>query len=130
MTPILLMGTLISIAALPVIGDATSTKAVSTDQKSTENVDDTITYLLDYVLKSELTIIRNGDSHTGVEASVHFKAKYEHFKNAIRTPEDFIQLAATKSMVTGKPYLVKQLDGKEISCAEWLGKILANYRKR
>jgi len=33
-------------------------------------------------------------------------------------------------MITGKLYLVKTLDGKEISCAQLLGKVLADYRRR
>ena len=131
MKKLFIMGILTLMTALPVAGDGTTgTKAILADRKPTENVDETIRYLLDYVSKSDCTFIRNGDPHTGVEASVHFKSKYEHFKNEIKTPEDFIQMAATKSMITGMPYLVKTTDGKEISCAEWLGKVLADYRKR
>ena len=125
-----IMGVLSLMTALRVTAATTSTKEMLVVRNSTENVDETITYLLDYVSKSDFTFIRNGEPHTGVEASAHFKSKYEHFKNDIKTPEDFIQMAATKSMITGKPYLVKTLDGKEISCAQWLGKALADYRRR
>ena len=119
------------LAVLPVAGDGTTgTKTILADRKSTETVDETIRYLLDYVSKSDCTFIRNGEPHTGKEASDHFKSKYEHFKSEIKTPEDFIQTSATKSMITGKPYLVKTTDGTEISCAEWLGNVLADYRKR
>src|ERR1035441_7412552 len=113
MKTIFIMGVLTFLAALPlaVVG-TTGTKEMPADRKSTENVDETIRYLLDYVSKSDCTFIRNGDPHTGVEASVHFKSKYEHFKHEIKTPEDFIQMAAAKSMITGQPYLVKTTDGK------------------
>jgi hypothetical protein len=122
-----IMGILTLMATFLVAGSGMlSTKEIT----STETVNETIGYLLDYVAASNCTFIRNGEPHTGREASVHFKSKYEHFKNKIKTPEDFIQMAATKSMLTGKPYLVKTTDGKEISCAEWLGKVLADYRKR
>jgi hypothetical protein len=40
------------------------------------------------------TFIRNGASHTPAEAVAHVKAKYEHFKNQIKTPEEFIRLSA------------------------------------
>jgi Family of unknown function (DUF5329) len=134
-----IIGFLILMAALPVAGSSTtgtneitSTKKLngsSAGRESTETVGEIIRYLLDYVVRSDCTFIRNGEPHTGKEAAEHFKSKYEHFKKEIKTPEDFIQMAATKSMITGKPYLVKTTDGTEISCAEWLGKILADYRK-
>jgi len=130
MKTIFILGVLTLMAVLPVTGGMTGTKEMPVDQKSDETVGVTIRYLLDFVSKSDCAFIRNGESHTGVEASAHFKSKYEHFKNEIKTPEDFIQMAATKSMVTGKPYLVKTADGTVISCAEWLDKVLADYRKQ
>jgi hypothetical protein len=131
MKTIIIMGVLTMMAVLPmaVIG-TTGTKEMPADRKTTENVDETISYLLDYVSKSDCTFIRNGVPHTGKEAANHFRSKYEHFESEIKTPEDFIQMSATKSMITGKPYLVKTTEGREISCAEWLGKVLADYRKR
>ena len=115
---------------LPVSAGTTGSKALSANQTSAKNVDETIAYLLDYVSKSDCTFIRNGESHTGVEASGHLNAKYNYFKSAIKSPEDFIQMVATKSTLTGKPYLVKTIDGTVISCADWLGKVLADYRRR
>ncbi len=131
MKAIIIMGVLTLMAALPLaVAGTTGTKEMPTDRKSTENVDDTIRYLLDFVSKSDCTFIRNGVPHTGREAANHFRAKYEHFVSEIKTPEDFIQMSATKSMVTGKPYLVKTTDGTVVPCADWLGKVLADYRKR
>jgi hypothetical protein len=131
MKTIAIMGALTLMAALPlaVVG-TTGTKEMSADRKVTENVDDTIRYLLDFVSKSDCTFIRNGVPHTGKEAANHFRSKYEHFESEIKTPEDFIQMSATKSMITGKPYLVKTTEGTVIPCADWLGKVLADYRKR
>src|SRR6187551_1874375 len=100
------------------------------DQKSTNgDVEKTINYLLDYVGKSDAVLIRNGSEHHGKEARAHLKSKYDHFKNEIKSTEDFIRLCATKSMVSNKPYLVKLKDGKEIPCADWLEKVLQDYRK-
>ncbi len=48
---------------------------------------------------------------------------------AVKTPEDFIRLAASKSLVSGQAYRVKTKDGKEFECATWLGEILDDYRK-
>jgi hypothetical protein len=93
-----------------------------------ENVNETIGYLLDFVANSDSTFIRNGSSYNSKEASAHIKAKYDYFQKEIETPEDFIRLAATKSEFSGRPYLIRTKDGKEIETADWLGKALNDYR--
>ena len=93
-----------------------------------ESLDDSINYLLDYVTKSDVTFIRNGQTHTPQEAVAHIKAKYEHFKSEIKTPEDFIRLSASKSLLTGQPYLVRTKDGKEIQLNAWLTDALKKHR--
>jgi hypothetical protein len=93
-----------------------------------ESLDQTIAYLLNYVGKSDATFIRNGTSHTPAEAVAHIKAKYDHFKAEIKTPEDFIRLSASKSLVTGKPYLVRTADGKEVHLDAWLREALQAHR--
>src|SRR6266496_954769 len=72
-----------------------------------DDLNRTVTYLLDFVAKSDCTFIRNGKSYPPKEASEHMKGKYEHFKKEIKTPEDFIRLAASKSLVSGQAYRVK-----------------------
>ncbi|HMK06813.1 MAG TPA: DUF5329 family protein [Flavobacterium sp.] len=102
---------------------------VAEQTPKTDDVEKTINYLLDYVGKSDVVLIRNGSEHKGKEAKAHLKSKYEHFKKEIKTPEDFIRLCATKSMVSDKPYMVRLKDGKEIPCADWLEKVLKDYRR-
>jgi hypothetical protein len=93
-----------------------------------DSLEQTINYLLGYIGKSDATFIRNGQTHTPQEAVNHIKTKYEHFKNEIKTPEDFIRLAASKSLLTGKPYLVRAPDGKEMRLDVWLTDALKEYR--
>ena len=93
-----------------------------------EPLNQTIDYLLDYVAKSDATFIRNGQTHTPQEAADHIKAKYEHFKREIKTPEDFIRLSASKSLLTGQPYLVRTKDGKEMKLSAWLTDALKAHR--
>src|SRR5207247_292572 len=88
--------------------------ALNANAAAHESLDQTISYLLDYVGKSNATFIRNGVKHTPAEAVAHIKAKYEHFKKEIKTPEDFIRLSASKSLQSGKPYLVRTPEGKEM----------------
>jgi hypothetical protein len=92
-----------------------------------ESLDDSINYLLDYVANSNATFIRNGQAHTPQEAANHIKAKYEHFKNEIKTPQDFIRLSASKSLLTGQPYLVRTADGKEMRLDAWLTAALEKH---
>ena len=93
-----------------------------------ESPDKTINYLFDCIANSKATFIRNGSSYTPAEAVDHIKAKYAHFKGNIKTPEDFIRLAASKSLLTGKPYLVRTPEGKEIQLDAWLTDVLRAHR--
>jgi hypothetical protein len=87
-----------------------------------------IQYLLSSVEHSDLTFIRNGKSYSPKEAAAHLRAKYDYFKGEIVTPEDFIRLAASKSELSGKPYQVETRDGQRVTSAEWLLRVLAEYR--
>ena len=93
-----------------------------------DNARQAIEYLIDSVRASDLSFVRNGSTYTAREAAAHLKAKYDYFKKQIKTPEDFIRLAGSKSELSGKAYLVKTSDGRAIPSAEWLGSLLAKYR--
>ncbi len=93
-----------------------------------ESLDQTIDYLIDYIAKSDARFIRNGTSYTPAEAVEHVKAKYAHFKNRIKTPEDFIRFSASKSLLSGRPYLVRTHEGKEMRLDEWLTAALKEHR--
>jgi hypothetical protein len=102
--------------------------AFASPAKSAESLDQTINYLIDHVANAKMTFIRNGASHTPAEAAEHIKTKYAHFKKDIKTPEDFIRLSASKSLLSGKPYLVRLLDGKEMHLDAWLTEALKQHR--
>lgn len=107
----------------------TVTMVLAEDTRPQENTDETIAYLLAFVAKSDCTFIRNGQFYTDKQASRHMQDKRRYFKDQIVTPEDFIRLAATKSLQTGQPYMVRTKDGKELRCDEWLKEVLKEYRK-
>jgi hypothetical protein len=94
----------------------------------TDPTDKTIQHLLEHVARSELTFIRNSGQYTGQEASEHMHKKYEHFSDEIGTPEQFIELCATRSLLSGKPYLVINKQGETIKTSEWLTAELEEYR--
>jgi hypothetical protein len=102
--------------------------AVTSQAIAGESLQQTIAYLMDYVAKSKVTFVRNGAEHTPAEAASHINAKYQHFKSEIKTPEDFIRLSASKSLLTGKPYLVRVPGGKETRLEDWLTEALKAHR--
>lgn len=54
---------------------------------------------------------------------------YGYAKTRLATAEDFIQITATESSVTGKPYVVR-CDGEDLPSAQWLQGELIRYRVR
>ena len=82
-----------------------------------------------FIEQSKCTFIRNGKQHNGSEARGHIETKYDYFKKKISTTEDFITYAATKSVMSGKPYRVL-CSGKEMNLADWLQAGLDNLRTR
>jgi hypothetical protein len=102
---------------------------VSHRAESEEGVNREINHLLQYIENAGCTFIRNHKAYDGAEARAHIQKKYDYFKARIKTTEDFITYAATKSTMSGKPYKVR-CKGREIFCAEWLNVELAKFRSR
>jgi len=116
---------LVVISVLALSGNLIHARAAATH----EDLNETIWYLLDFVTNSESIFIRNGSSYPPKKAAEHILAKYEYFKKEIKTAEDFIRLAASKSEFSGRPYLVRTKDGTEMKSADWLGGVLNDYRQ-
>jgi hypothetical protein len=88
---------------------------------------DEINHLLNYIETSDCVFIRNNSRHTPDKAVAHIKRKYNYLKKRIKTTDDFIEGAATKSSMSGKPYM-SICDGKEMATADWLRTELQRYR--
>ncbi|WFB35567.1 DUF5329 family protein [Kiritimatiellota bacterium B12222] len=97
---------------------------------ATEDTATIVSELITMTNHSGAEFIRNGKTHSAQEASEHLEKKYKHFlkKGKIKTPEDFIKYAGTKSLVSGKYYMLKFPDGTEEKSATWLTAQLANIR--
>ena len=80
--------------------------------------------------KSGCDFNRNGTWYAAVDAKSHIKAKLAYFegKGEIKTTENFIDLAASTSSVSGKPYLVRCGGGTPIESRKWLNAQLATIR--
>ena len=88
---------------------------------------DEIAHLIDFVRHSSCTFIRNGTEYNGGEAADHVQAKYDYYKDEIKTVEDFIERAASKSVLSGKPYEVRCGD-KTMPAADWIRAEDSTYR--
>ena len=93
-----------------------------------ENLESAIQFLLKHVADSGLVFIRNSERHASFDAAEHMNSKYEYFRDKIKTPEDFIQRCASKSLMSGKPYLVVLKNGEEVRTDDWLLRALTVYR--
>ena len=91
------------------------------------STEEEIDHLLDFIAHSSCAFIRNGVTYGAEQAAAHVKDKYDYFHDDIHSAEDFIALAATKSALTGRPYLV-QCDAKQVPAADWLKQELAVFR--
>ena len=85
--------------------------------------------LISYVGTSGVAFIRNGTEYSGAEAAKHLRDKLARAGNRVKTTEDFITGVASKSYITGKPYLVKFADGRIQPTGDWLRAHFAELRK-
>ena len=70
--------------------------------------------------------IRNGTEHNGKEAAEHLRMKLQNTL-VVQTADDFIRLCASKSIITGKPYMIRLSDGKTIKSEKYFREKLKEY---
>jgi hypothetical protein len=58
--------------------------------------------------------IRNEREYDARSASSHLRLKLKTAGNKVKTAEDFIKLCASKSSITGEPYLIRFADGTTV----------------
>jgi len=65
---------------------------------------------------------RNGSWHTAAEAKSHLlrKLKYLADRGMVHSTEQFIELAASRSSMTGQPYLVRCGNAAALPSGAWL----------
>ena len=90
-----------------------------------ESEQEKISYLLDAVGSSGLIFSRNGRNYSATEAKNHLQEKANFMGLKIRTADDFIRMAGSRSWISGQPYLVHLPGGREESAEIWLRTQLA-----
>jgi hypothetical protein len=72
--------------------------------------------------------IRNGSEYDdGKAAAEHLRMKLRRAGGRVQTVDDFIRLCASKSYITGKPYMIRSSDGKTIKAEEFFREKLKEY---
>lgn len=89
-----------------------------------------IVALLDALKVSGCKFERNGQWYSSAEARDHIFKKLEYLegKGSIESSESFIELAASKSSVSGKPYHVKCGSAEATESQQWLRAQLLSLR--
>ncbi|WP_273828304.1 DUF5329 domain-containing protein [Pseudomonas sp. SBT1-2] len=112
-------------AGIAVLAMATNAQAQTTPQAAQE-----IKGLLDFVEHSQCQFVRNGAEYPAPQARQHLEKKLNYLegKNMVSSAEDFIDLAATKSSMSGKVYEVRCAAGSQ-PASSWLKAELQRQRQ-
>ena len=87
-----------------------------------------IDYLLETVVASDCTFIRNGKEHGAEAARDHLSLKRRKGKKYFSTTEEFIERLASSSSWSGKPYHIRCGDGEPQLAESWFSDVLREYR--
>ena len=71
--------------------------------------------------------IRSGSEYDGKAAAAHLRMKLQKAGGNVQSADDFIRLCASKSYITGKPYMISSSDGKTIKAEEYFREKLKEY---
>ena len=64
--------------------------------------------------------VRNGSTYEPATAVTFLRGKWNANKNEVKSARDFIDKVASMSGTSGKPYLIRFMDGSEIHSREFL----------
>lgn len=63
--------------------------------------------------------IRNGSEYEAAKAAKFLRKKWEAHADQVHSAQDFIEHIASVSSTSGKPYLIRFSDGRELKSAEF-----------
>jgi len=89
-----------------------------------------IDYLLAAMGNSGCEFFRNGDWSDAHKAQAHLNKKYQWLlaHDHVTTAEQFIELAGTRSSLSGRDYAVRCPGEAQVSSSSWLKDQLGRYR--
>ena len=78
---------------------------------------------------SDASFIRNGSTYDAKTAAKFLRGKWQAHETEIKTASDFIQKVGTASGTSGRPYLIRFKEKREVPCAEYLKEELRRLEK-
>lgn len=72
--------------------------------------------------------IRNGSEHDGKEAAKHLRLKLQNAGEKVQSADDFIRFCASKSSMSGKPYMIRFPDGETIKTEDYFRAKLREFK--
>jgi hypothetical protein len=90
---------------------------------------DEIDHLLQYLSESGCNYVRNSAEHSAQQAVEHIRKKYRYYEDEIDSTERFIELSASRSTISGKPYTIRCPGLPEQDSNAWLNAELERYRR-
>ena len=93
-----------------------------------ESAQGEIDHLIDYVARSNCTFIRNGFRGDSDAAANHLRRKYRYARDRLTTAEQFIDYIASRSSITGRPYVVECPGHERQESGLWLRQELSRFR--
>lgn len=87
--------------------------------------------LLQRVEKSGCSFNRAGTWYTAGEARAHLQRKYDYLmaRDMLGSAEDFIVKAATKSSMSGEPYMMRCANAPAVPSSSWIDAELRRMRQ-
>jgi len=89
-----------------------------------------INHLLELIEQSGCEFLRNGTWYNAQRAQAHLRAKYDLLaaNGQIKTAEDFIEKAGSRSSLSGQPYQIRCGGGAPTTTNQWFGAALVRFR--
>src|SRR5437762_9060575 len=91
--------------------DLVSAQSSSTQPRTEVQKIEALIHIVDDL--KDATFIRNGSEYDCHAAAKHMRDKWNAQKSKIKTAEDFIEKAESRSSMSGKAYLIRFKDGRE-----------------
>ena len=88
-----------------------------------------VEHLIKFVRNTDCQLERNSEFYSGEEVTAHILKKYDYFREEINSTEKFIELSASKSVISGKPYIAHCNNSEPVNGRAWLLKELQRYRE-
>jgi hypothetical protein len=99
--------------------------------KTPATEDQRIEYLIGSVEQlSNATFIRNGSAYDARAAADHLRRKWSAAGTRVKTAQQFIDLCASKSSISGQPYQIRFSDGTLVTSEAFLRAKLKEMDRR